>query len=215
MESIQQLEPTQAGSVKWLGWVIDTMRSAVEGEEVMWSSLDGSLVRFRNEHGFEKLSIADERQLFEEWIGVTPEHRWYQELKRRYFVHAVEAKGEAQDRGRPAKSTNVSPYSGAHTRSENLARRLKRDAPEIYEKWKAGKYPSTRAAAVDAGIVTPERTKRDPYLPQDATRAADKLMTTFGSQWCNELTCALRELIDGGEGLRSANPPARSKEKKR
>ncbi|WP_163697285.1 hypothetical protein [Adonisia turfae] len=41
---------------------------------------------------------------------------------------------------------------------EYLAQRIAEAAPEIHQKMLAGEYTSTRAAAIDAGIVKPRQT---------------------------------------------------------
>lgn len=53
--------------------------------------------------------------------------------------------------------------------SSYLARRLMRDAPEVFERLEAGEFPSVRRAAIAAGIV------REPTALERARRAVGKL----------------------------------------
>lgn len=54
-------------------------------------------------------------------------------------------------------NVNSSEAKGGN-RNDYLAARLKRDHPDIHERLAAGEYRSVRAAAIDAGIVRPQKT---------------------------------------------------------
>lgn len=58
--------------------------------------------------------------------------------------------------------------------SEYLTARIARDRPDILDEMKAGKYPSVRAAALDAGIVKPRIS-----IPADPAGAAAALTRRF------------------------------------
>lgn len=73
---------------------------------------------------------------------------------------------------------------------------MKRDAPDVFERFKAGRYKSVRAAAIDAGIPMPARSnQRSPYLSKDPNAAAQKLIDTFGDEWCAELCAELKRAL--------------------
>ena len=63
-----------------------------------------------------------------------------------------------------------------------LRARLKRDDPKRYDMLLTGQYRSTRAAAIDAGIIDPEKTKRY-QLPTDPTKAGKYLAERVDAEW--------------------------------
>lgn len=72
-----------------------------------------------------------------------------------------------------------------------LLQRLARDAPDILERVKTGEIKSARAAAIEAGIITPF-----PSLQiKDPAHAAQKLLAKKGQAWCLQLLEELSELV--------------------
>jgi len=65
---------------------------------------------------------------------------------------------------------------------EYLTARIARDRPDILERMKAGEYKSVRSAAIDAGIVDPDKTKRY-SLPTDPAAAARYLLARVDAGW--------------------------------
>ena len=82
------------------------------------------------------------------------------------------ARGE-QGRGRPVRSDNVRPNSHGNG-SSYIAARLARDHPDILERMKRGEFRSVRAAALEAGIVKPQKTYTGSALER-ATKAVRDL----------------------------------------
>jgi hypothetical protein len=71
-----------------------------------------------------------------------------------------------------------------------LLQRLARDAPETLERVKSGEIKSARAAAIEAGIITPF-----PSLQlKDPAPTAQKLLAKKGQVWCLQLLEELSEL---------------------
>jgi hypothetical protein len=71
-----------------------------------------------------------------------------------------------------------------------LLQRLARDAPETLERVKSGEIKSARAAAIEAGIITPF-----PSLQlKDPAPTAQKLLAKKGQAWCLQLLEELSEL---------------------
>lgn len=68
------------------------------------------------------------------------------------------------------------------TSDKYLADRIARDRPDILERMKAGEYRSVRSAAIDAGIIDPEKTKRY-QLPTDPTKAGKYLAERVDAEW--------------------------------
>ena len=68
------------------------------------------------------------------------------------------------------------------TSDDYLRARLKRDDPKRYDMLLTGQYRSARAAAIDAGIIDPEKTKRY-QLPTDPTKAGKYLAERVDAEW--------------------------------
>ena len=77
---------------------------------------------------------------------------------------------------------NTETVSIQGTDSEYLTARIARDRPDILERMKAGEYRSVRSAAIDAGIIDPEKTKRY-QLPTDPTKAGKYLAERVDAEW--------------------------------
>lgn len=74
---------------------------------------------------------------------------------------------------------------------ERILRRLARDAPEVLERVETGEFKSARAAAIEAGIITPF-----PSLQlKDPAPTAQKLLAKKGKEWCLQLLEELSELV--------------------
>lgn len=80
------------------------------------------------------------------------------------------------------------------TSQSYLLRRLKRDAPELFQQLEAGAIKSVRAAAVEAGIVKDVPTVR----LTEPEKAAASIVARMGSEWAAHLTAALQSQIVGG-----------------
>lgn len=72
-----------------------------------------------------------------------------------------------------------------------LLRRLARDAPEVLERVKSGEFKSARAAAIEAGIITPFPS----IALKDPAPTAQKLLAKKGQEWCLQLLEKLSELV--------------------
>ena len=66
--------------------------------------------------------------------------------------------------------------------NDYLTARIARDNPEILEGMKQGKYRSVRAAAIDAGIIDPDKTRRH-QLPTDPAAAGRYLAQRVDHEW--------------------------------
>ena len=78
------------------------------------------------------------------------------------------------------------------TSGKYIARRLKRDAPELAEALARGEFPSARAAGIAAGFIKPS----PPSIQlKDPAPTAQKLIAKKGQSWCLQLMEELSELI--------------------
>lgn len=74
---------------------------------------------------------------------------------------------------------------------DRIMPRLARDAPDVLERIKSGEFKSARAAAIEAGIITPF-----PSLQlKDPAPTAQKLLAKKGQEWCLQLLEELSELV--------------------
>lgn len=69
--------------------------------------------------------------------------------------------------------------------AKDLTARIARDNPAILEGMKQGKYRSVRAAAIDAGIIDPDKTRRY-QLPTDPAAAGRYLAQRVNAEWMLE-----------------------------
>lgn len=83
------------------------------------------------------------------------------------------------------------PLKQRSTSAAYLQARLRRDAPEVADALERGEIKSARAAAIEAGIITPF-----PSLQlKDPAPTAQKLLAKKGKEWCLALMEELSELV--------------------
>jgi len=90
-------------------------------------------------------------------------------------------------------NVHLKPASQLNSNSqERILRRLARDAPDILKRVKTGEIKSARAAAIEAGIITPF-----PSLQlKDPAPTAQKLLAKKGQAWCLQLLEELSGLLE-------------------
>lgn len=74
---------------------------------------------------------------------------------------------------------------------DRILPRLARDAPEVMERVKTGEIKSARAAAIEAGIITPFPS----IALKDPAHAAQRMLDRKGKEWCLQLMKELSELV--------------------
>jgi hypothetical protein len=72
-----------------------------------------------------------------------------------------------------------------------LQARLRRDAPEVADALERGEIKSARAAAIEAGIITPFPS----IALKDPAHAAQRMLDRKGQAWCLQLLEELSELV--------------------
>jgi hypothetical protein len=100
---------------------------------------------------------------------------------------ALSEAGKKGGRGKKKASDNIRGYSEqGGTDLTYTLRRLKRDAPEAFDRVVAGEV-SANAAAIESGIRRPtvQLTNANP------DSAAARLVERFGTEWCRDLMIAL------------------------
>ena len=116
----------------------------------------------------------------------------YTQFKNKAQQSAMMAKEIGDTAGNPnlIKSDNYynhnnCPPEKQGSSSDYLTARIARDDPQVYADMLKGKYRSVRAAAIDAGIVDPEKTRRF-QLPTDPVAAGRYLAYRVDKEWLME-----------------------------
>jgi hypothetical protein len=96
---------------------------------------------------------------------------------------SAQAREDQGDNGTLKRGSNSAAY---------LQARLRRDAPEVADALERGEIKSARAAAIEAGIITPL-----PSLQlKDPAPTAQKLLAKKGKAWCLQLLEELSGLLE-------------------
>ena len=104
-----------------------------------------------------------------------------------------EENGRINGRGKQIEDYNYNSLSIQGTSPEYLTARIARDRPDILDRMKAGEYKSVRSAAIDAGIIDPDKSRRY-SLPTDPLAAARYLQARVDAGW---LATFVAELVKG------------------
>lgn len=169
------------------GKLYEKYEDAVNGEELKF---DGLLQFMQHKDG---LGIKD-LNLFERCLGAVANSSHAMAGNATELMVALAQPLAAQ--GRPTTAEAEKKGSNATFTKQDrgqsyLLRRLARDAPKILEKVKTGEIKSARAAAIEAGIITPF-----PSLQlKDPAPTAEKLLAKQGKEWCLQLMEELSELV--------------------
>jgi hypothetical protein len=105
---------------------------------------------------------------------------------------AAHRRPTTEEQGAKVANSHFKPANKLSSNSwDRILPRLARDAPQILERVKSGEIKSARAAAIEAGIITPF-----PSLQlKDPDSTAQKLLTKKGKEWCLLLLQELSALI--------------------
>ena len=121
---------------------------------------------------------------------------WLEQEQPTEAVSLEQVEAELKKRGRPKKGEGIKgdhiTFKRGTTGAAYLQARLRRDAPEVAEALERGEIKSARAAAIEAGIITPF-----PSLQlKDPAPTAQKLLTKKGKAWCLQLLEELSGLLE-------------------
>lgn len=110
-------------------------------------------------------------------------------VKRELSWHGGDRRSDEARQSRQNQADNLSLKHG--TQAIYLKARLERDHPEIAAALDRGEHRSARAAAIEAGIITPF-----PSLQlKEPEPTAQKLLAKKGKDWCLALLDELSELV--------------------
>jgi hypothetical protein len=119
---------------------------------------------------------------------------WLEQEQPTGVVSLAEVEADLKKRGRPKKGEELKGSNRTLKRGINTAylqARLRRDAPGVAEALERGEIKSARAAAIEAGIITPF-----PSLQlKDPAPTAQKLLAKKGKEWCLQLLDELSALV--------------------
>ena len=121
---------------------------------------------------------------------------WLEQEQPTEAVSLEQVEAELKKRGRPKKGEGIKgdmiTFKRGTTGAAYLQARLRRDAPEVAEALERGEIKSARAAAIEAGIITPF-----PSLQlKDPAPTAQKLLAKKGKAWCLQLLEELSGLLE-------------------
>jgi hypothetical protein len=120
---------------------------------------------------------------------------WLEQEQPTGAVSLEDVEAELKKRGRPRKGEEVKgdriTFKRGTTGAAYLQARLRRDAPELADALERGEIKSARAAAIEAGIITPFPS----IALKDPAHAAQRMLDRKGQTWCLQLLEELSELI--------------------
>ncbi len=187
-----------AGSRSWCLYTANEIRKMLYDKQQLGARLHDYVSAFQERQGWQELGFLT----------------WEDFCVKRLQVRADEVEAEARARiaamaenAKPlaANGTNQhgidnyktlsldTPSIIGGTSPEYLTARIARDRPDILERMKAGEYKSVRSAAIDAGIIDPDKSKRY-SLPTDPIAAARYLQSRVDAGW---LATFVAELVKG------------------
>ena len=119
---------------------------------------------------------------------------WLEQEQPTEAVSLEHVQSELKKQGRPKKQPGQKPSESRFKYGETasyLEARLRRDFPSVARALDTGEIKSARAAAIEAGIITPF-----PSLQlKDPAPTAQKLLAKKGQEWCLQLLEELSELV--------------------
>jgi hypothetical protein len=198
------------GTPEWAVRLREQLRVKIEGEVLQTEIVCRDLEEFRAHEGWRLLTGADGkpfksfRELCEHpkpnGLGV-PFTRIEPLWKRARSAKTLRPHGG--DRKPEATLLDNQVASGGEsygTDPDYLIARVKRDAPDVFERAMAGEFTSARSAAIAAGVPVSDPDKRRVYLPASPQVAARRLVERFGERWCAELAGYIVAASDGAQG---------------
>lgn len=179
------------GSRLWCLYVSNEIRKAYYDKTQIGARLRNLIESFTEQQGWQELGFLTWEKFCETRLQVTAD-KLEAEARFRTAQYAENAKplnGHEYGNGSPGPGRghktddNYNVFYG--TSPDYLAARIARDRPDILERMKQGLYRSVRAAAIDAGIIDPEKSKRH-QLPTDPVAAGRYLAQRVDSEWMLE-----------------------------
>lgn len=178
------------GTRPWALHISNEIRKTLYDKQQTGSRLSRLIDMFKEKGGYQELGFLTWEQFCESRLQITAE-KLAVEATDRVIAAAnnhrdLMTKEEIGEMGKNnTRNDNHNDGLAQGTSSEYLTARIARDHPAILEDMKQGKYRSVRAAAIDAGIVDPEKTRRF-QLPTDPVAAGRYLAYRVDKDWLME-----------------------------
>ena len=182
------------GSKLWCLYVSNEIRKTYYDKTQLGARLKNLVETFTEHQGWQELGFLTWEKFCESRLQIAAE-KLETEARNRVVEIAENAKLLAEPEigngkagpGRGHKTTDncQSFYGECGNSSDYLTARIARDNPAILEDMKQGKYRSVRAAAIDAGIIDPNKARRF-QLPTNPAAAGRYLAQRVDHEWLME-----------------------------
>jgi hypothetical protein len=181
------------GSKLWCLYVSNEIRKTYYDKTQLGARLKNLVETFTEHQGWQELGFLTWEKFCESRLQIAAE-KLETEARNRVVEIAENAKPLAEQEygngkagpGRGNKTDyNCNPFLGEGNNADYLTARIARDNPAILEDMKQGKYRSVRAAAIDAGIIDPDKARRY-QLPTDPAAAGRYLAGRVDAEWMLE-----------------------------
>ena len=172
------------GSKSWALWLSNEIRKTYYDKQQTGERLRSLIETFKIQQAWQVFGFLTWEAYCEKRLQLAAQDldAEARDRVRRFAENATPLK-EQGDRGNGKKDYNYNVFPVERgTDSEYLTNRIARDRPDILERMKAGEYRSVRSAAIDAGIIDPDKTKRY-QLPTDPTKAGKYLAERVDAEW--------------------------------
>lgn len=171
------------GSRSWCLYTANEIRKMLYDKQQLGARLHNYVSAFQERQGWQELGFLTWEDFCVKRLQVRADEV-ESEARARIAAIAEQAKplnGHGGNRQLDNYQVDIPSIDGG-TSPEYLTARIARDRPDILERMKAGEYKSVRSAAIDAGIVDPDKTKRY-SLPTDPAAAARYLLARVDAGW--------------------------------
>jgi hypothetical protein len=178
------------GSKLWCLYVSNEIRKTYYDKTQLGARLKNLVETFTEHQGWQELGFLTWEKFCESRLQIAAE-KLETEARNRVVEIAANARpimtaaeiGEMGKNNTPNNNYNYGLTQG--TSADYLTARIARDNPEVLEGMKQGKYRSVRAAAIDAGIIDPDKARRY-QLPTDPSAAGRYLAGRVDAEWMLE-----------------------------
>lgn len=173
------------GSKLWCLYVSNEIRKTYYDKTQLGARLKNLVETFTEHQGWQELGFLTWEKYCESRLQIAAD-KLETEARNRVAEIAENAKPLAEHGINRFRDNNCNVYAEKEGNSSGyLTARIARDNPAILEGMKQGKYRSVRAAAIDAGIIDPDKIRRY-QLPTDPTAAGRYLAQRVDAEWMLE-----------------------------
>lgn len=177
------------GSRPWALYISNEIRKTLYDKQQTGNRLVKLIDVFKEKAGYQELGFLTWEQFCETRLQTTAD-KLALEAEGRVAALAEKVEPLNAKAGRPLGESNPDNCQDYQERqygnsAKDLTARIARDRPDILEDMKQGKYRSVRAAAIEAGIVDPDKSRRY-QVPTDSVAAGRYLAHKVNKEWLFE-----------------------------